>query len=407
MASPHLTPKEVSLDLLLLDPNNPRFVEDLNEAESFRDEVVEDMQDRLLQRFRGSPGDKDEGTFFSIAGLIASMRNIGFVPIDRVVARRLDGSERYLVLEGNRRVSAAKALRREDRDQADPGKKLAPKLLASLERISILELETKGLSSADIDQQVGVILGLRHFGQVMEWSPLPKAVNIYKTYMSAAPANKGRTFPALADGHFKYQLGRARSTASRLSVKPAELKKAIRTYIAFRQLAEEFHPGPLPSHFSLIRELVTSNRLLSCGYLISDSTSFELSSESLEKLEKICQFGTRETIPKEQKILREPKSALRFARLVADSEGSESEAVRRLATKLRVEVEDGETPLDDALDALKLFKKNRAWAKTVNQLLTKQEAELDPADYTGKGNELMYLEALQKRLALFERVLGL
>jgi len=158
----------ISIDDLVLDPNNPRFVRDLHLAANTSDEEVEGIQERVLARF-STTGDAQEGSgdFFDIGDLRRSMRAIGFVPIDRIVVRKLRGSDKYLVVEGNRRIAAAESLRREDAKEANPDNRLPQPILESLERIETLVIETEGRSEEQVAHRVSVILG---FGITVPYS---------------------------------------------------------------------------------------------------------------------------------------------------------------------------------------------------------------------------------------------
>lgn len=382
---------KLSLDDLLLDPNNPRFVEDLRLQSEVPDDDVPSRQEDLLKKFPisatdGAPEDGEEDSFFGIQDLVDSMRQIGFVPIDRVVVRALTltrrgGGKKYLVIEGNRRVSAAKKLRQADRDERDPTKKLSTKIAASLDQLDVLVLDTNGLSPAEVHDRVGVILGLRHYGAVLPWEPMARAKNIYTEYMQGHPTLQS----------FKFSSRRASDVARRLSVPRNDVKKALSTYIAFKQLQDSFQPGPRPDHYSLIQNLVTSNRLLRAGYLKQDEASCEMSSESLERINQVCQFDTRDQLPSDKKILAEPKSVAPFVALVSDAMTAGDDAVKSFASGLLAEVERGERSVDDAKDNLTSFKFKRKWTESLNQLLEKQAASLPLSDFAPEGNALMHL----------------
>ena len=97
-----LQAQDIQLDQLFLDPNNPRFAgsgwQDVPEDRI----VLESTQSEVLQRLLDD---------FEVSKLRANMEINGFLPIDRIVVRQLSG-DAYVVLEGNRRVCAAKELRR-------------------------------------------------------------------------------------------------------------------------------------------------------------------------------------------------------------------------------------------------------------------------------------------------------
>ena len=69
----------VSIEDLLLDPNNPRFIVDLREIRNIPDEKIEEKQENILNRFdhHRSRTDK-ESDVTNIKDLYDSMRDIGF-----------------------------------------------------------------------------------------------------------------------------------------------------------------------------------------------------------------------------------------------------------------------------------------------------------------------------------------
>src|SRR5262245_30062724 len=99
----------VTPDDLLLDPNNPRLIHDLNFGERIEDAQIQANQQRITDLFiEKSMAREDE--FTDIMDLYDSMIRIGYVGIDRIVVRELTGQDKYLVIEGNRRVSTIKLI---------------------------------------------------------------------------------------------------------------------------------------------------------------------------------------------------------------------------------------------------------------------------------------------------------
>ena len=99
---------KVTPEDLLLDPNNPKLVNDLNFTEKVEDKDVMKLQPELEARFSESGTTGDE--FTDIRDLYDSMLRVGYVGIDRIVVREIEGLSKFLVLEGNRRTSAIKRL---------------------------------------------------------------------------------------------------------------------------------------------------------------------------------------------------------------------------------------------------------------------------------------------------------
>ena len=95
-----LEEKEIELNNLQLDANNPRFVCDF-------DTQPLSSQDEILNKFQNRTNAEKA---IEIKTLFDSMVHIGFIPVDKVVALPIENSDQYLVIEGNRRVAAAKKI---------------------------------------------------------------------------------------------------------------------------------------------------------------------------------------------------------------------------------------------------------------------------------------------------------
>ena len=150
-----LTPISIKLGQLFLDPNNPRFTDanwtHVPEADIEKADVQDSSQRRLVRDF-----DVDK--------LRMSMEVNGFLPIDRCVVREFS-PDKYVVLEGNRRICAAKMISQ----LAIDGSIVNPKVLSSLEDIPCL-----AYTGTDIDA-AWIFQGLRHISGVVEWSAFNKA----------------------------------------------------------------------------------------------------------------------------------------------------------------------------------------------------------------------------------------
>jgi hypothetical protein len=166
-----LSPLKLKLDDLLLDPNNPRFSElgeELNPVPEgrFADEKV---QNNTFERMK-SP-------IFDVGELRDTIKTIGFLPMDRIVVRRWKGQpaeakSRYVVIEGNRRVTALKWLV----NLHGIGKETFSD--AQLENLTDLEClilnDELAPSSANL-----ILPGLRHVSGIKEWGAYQKAKAVY------------------------------------------------------------------------------------------------------------------------------------------------------------------------------------------------------------------------------------
>jgi hypothetical protein len=102
-----MTPCNVHLNDLLLDPNNPRFAE-LGEP---NDTVPENRF--AEERVQRDTFERMKSGNFEVAELRDTIKTIGFLQMDRIVVRLWRGnpdSIKYVVIEGNRRTAALKWL---------------------------------------------------------------------------------------------------------------------------------------------------------------------------------------------------------------------------------------------------------------------------------------------------------
>ena len=155
--APFLESAEIPLEHLLLDPNNPRFVGVdwvfVPDQEAVEPTAQAEARRRLIAHH-------------DIEKLRQSIEANGYLPIDRIVVRAISG-DRYIVLEGNRRVCAAKEIG----GFSDDGEKLPNDVMDTLKVIPCLIYtgDNTGNEAAWIFQ------GIRHISGVNEWPAFNKA----------------------------------------------------------------------------------------------------------------------------------------------------------------------------------------------------------------------------------------
>lgn len=166
-----LSPIDVALDDLLLDPNNPRFSELGEELRPIPETRFAD------EKVQANTFEKMKDSKFDVAELRDTIKTIGFLPMDRIVVRawRGGGAESkssYLVVEGNRRVTALKWLV----NLHDTGKEtFSEEQLKNLQLVSCLLLDdVNAPDSASL-----VLPGLRHVSGVKEWGAYQKAKAVF------------------------------------------------------------------------------------------------------------------------------------------------------------------------------------------------------------------------------------
>ena len=99
-------PEEIATSKLLLWPNNPRLkVSDFSEVRFTDKQLLDPRNQRKVFELMAIHEDHD------VATLVKSMTKNGFMREKAPVVMKVNGTDRYLVLEGNRRLTAIKTIR--------------------------------------------------------------------------------------------------------------------------------------------------------------------------------------------------------------------------------------------------------------------------------------------------------
>lgn len=242
-----LAPINVNLSELLLDPNNPRFSElgeELNPIPEgrFADEKV---QANTFEKMRNA--------MFDVAELRDTIKTIGFLPMDRIVVRKwkgqsADGSTRYVVIEGNRRVSALKWLI----NLHEIGKET----FDDSQLINFTQLESLLLNDQLAPTSAQLILpGLRHVSGIKEWGAYQKAKAVH----------------ALRKGGMSSQ-----EAAQSLGLSTRAANNAYRCFLALEQMKsdEEFGEYAEPRMYSYFEEVFKRSNVRTWLAWSDDKESF-------------------------------------------------------------------------------------------------------------------------------------
>lgn len=155
--TPQFSDDTYPIDRLLLDPNNFRFQDEegyvVADEARFAEQTV---QDRAYRRLRS------EG----IQELKNSILANGFLTVERLVVRPLNIEDRFLVVEGNRRLAALRWIR-EDHEAGLP---VRQDVLDILDNIPAVTIDAGPSSSAYL-----AIMGVRHVGGIKQWGGYQRA----------------------------------------------------------------------------------------------------------------------------------------------------------------------------------------------------------------------------------------
>lgn len=256
-----LEKKTVSLEKLMLDPNNPRFSKD-PEREVPEERIGEEnIQQTTLERMKENA--------YEIEDLKNSIRKAGFVNVDNMFVKKIPDSEKYVVVEGNRRLTAIKELEKEHEE----GQTVDEDVRESYQEIEVVDLSNKE------EDKIDFILGLRHHGSIQEWEPLPSAFNLFSTYMELYSEKKGvEEIPE----NFNYNVDVARKVAETYSVDLSDVRPQLWNYRVYHQLKQIVSDvSELKDKYSHIEETVSSTTVRQRFGFDKETCSF--SGEGAEK----------------------------------------------------------------------------------------------------------------------------
>ncbi len=220
-----LTPITASLDQLLLDPNNPRFSDFDDDAEMVPESRYNELkvQERTFDRMKE----------FDVSELRDTIETVGFLPLDRIVVREWESQaidpKKYVVVEGNRRVTALKWL---IMLQEEGKRTFSAEALENYRQVEVLLLDK---NNAPLASRL-VLPGLRHVSGIKEWGPYQKARAVNELRKTGAQPQD-----------IAQSLGLTTRSANALG----------RSYLAFEQMRvdEEYGEFVVPRKFSYFEEI--------------------------------------------------------------------------------------------------------------------------------------------------------
>ena len=166
MYNDQLVEATIDVDDIFLDPNNPRFW-----SEQSRRHIPDSriMDSKIQARI------EEEIYSHDIEDLHYSILRNGFLPLDRIVVRAIDGADRkFVAVEGNRRLAAIRLLRERIEEgtvaEEDIGLDYLEEIVAQTDELNVLVYE--GNDSEDVSW---VLQGIRHISGIRNWEPAQRA----------------------------------------------------------------------------------------------------------------------------------------------------------------------------------------------------------------------------------------
>ena len=344
----------VSPDQLLLDPNNPRIVEDVDGDKNFS---ISELATESVQKYILSVINKD---VYHIRELIDAMQEAGFVPgSNDMIVKAVPSTNKYLVLEGNRRTTALKHL-------LNQKNALPQNILRTFEKIKVKEFVFNPIGGLAEDLVVDFILGKIHIDGPLPWGALEKAHYIYHCYLREMRQRFGPM------DRFEFDSDCAAEVGKIFNFEKGDVRRQIQVYRVYQQLKQNAYDVK-PDHFTLI-DLAVGNRQMRDEYFGFDDETFQFTKSGLERLNKLC--------INEEKPINNPKEFRAFAKIFEN--GTEYEVKC---------VENNEQSIDDVLRRVKTRINDKAFFN-----------ELDDIKHSLKGLLVTEFRGTQAEVDLIERI---
>lgn len=193
---------KVEIDKIYLDPNNFR----LHGHERFKKVEAKDYKNKMVQkRTRTMLEDKNrEG----IRDLIESFKANGILKIDNILVKELAKDE-YLVIEGNRRIVALKALLEDYENGYDVGN--LPKDFLDDNKVEVVNYE---YHNGNESESYLMLMGLRHVTGIKEWGDFEQSELVYELNTTF-----GLSFSDISE---------------RLAISVTQVRKRVNTFVAMQ-----------------------------------------------------------------------------------------------------------------------------------------------------------------------------
>lgn len=257
----------VSPDVLLLDPKNPRIVLKVDKKVDY---TLQELASPEVQDYILSVVDKAE---FHVADLIKSIGQTGFLDHgNRMILERVDGTGKYLVLEGNRRLTAIKHL-------LNNPSVLSERVLESLRSIRAHELVLTDVDTHNREEIIFKLLGMLHLKGQLEWGAMERAYYIYKAYMFELEKYWEFEEPF-------YNASCSLTCGETFNMKPQEIKYELATFLVYLQLQEQGY-AVIEEHYTLINMAVRTQGI-NRDYFGLDWYTLQFSFDGLERFSDLC-----------------------------------------------------------------------------------------------------------------------
>lgn len=374
-----LKEETIKIEDLLLDPNNPRFSKHLDEVTPVEKLANEEVQALAYAQMN------DPINHFEIDELVEAIIADGFIHVDKIFVKKV--GSKYLIIEGNRRITAIKKILKDHKEQ------ITPDLDKQIKEIPCIVIDA---NNPKADDMVRKILGLRHHGSILPWKPLPAAFNLYQEYMVEHCG--GDRDKAKEPENFIYRPDIANKVAAMFSVKRNDVRQKVKLYRVYLQLDKESrrHPAVISSDsFSMIEETLARSELKK--FFEYDETKSIFSDDGVEKILDLY-FGLKGKTPAITEASAGISNVRDFAYVV--SEGT-PEDVRRITDNR----EKASSVKGDVVAKRNIHSLQKALEVVLDELNKINLGEIGTEGFA--PNETKHIIAIDKKMKQLKRAAGL
>lgn len=326
-----LHPERVKTDQLLIDPNNPRYFDLLDH------EII--APDRYDEEQVQAEATEKLFTAEDTRGVKQSILANGFINFEYIVVKPYQDSDKFLVIEGNRRLAAINRIREDHLRGRLPSGEKYERVVSSLGELDVL------VFSGTVAEEK-IIQGIRHVSGPREWRPYQQALLVQDLR-----EQQGMEFADIQDS---------------LGLRASVVRRSYNTLKAFEQMREDEDYRSLADKelFSLFQEMVGRPSLRTWLNWSDEQQKFLNNTNRKHIYRMIAGDYTSDETP--ERIIRNPQDMRIFARIVAHEH---KETVLERLINGDISIEQARALLEPG---------NRAWDElvaTVTQALEKLPAD--------------------------------
>ena len=342
---------------LLLDPANPRLLQDAVDADYYS---LADIMSREVQEWIT---EKVLQTEHQVQRLIESISEMGFIGGLHEMIVKKAGPNSYLVLEGNRRTAALQYL------TANP-QGLSQEVVASIGQVEVQEFVFQPGAGRTEQEVIDIILGTIHIDGPQEWGALEKAQYILRNYARAV--GKPPFSPRL-----RYEASKATEVGLNFNMKPAAVKGCLAVSRVYQQLRDAYDSNVQPAQYTLI-PLAVKTRAVAKPYFELSPISLQLSDRGIERFGNLClpNVGRRP--------IHNPQLFRQFVEVVKNGAGHEASMVR-----------SGTWTVAEAIQQVRIRSENRAFLVALDDIYDRI-GRLRPGDFRGTVPERQKIEKIAR-----------